>query len=238
MTGIYKITKKENGKSYIGQSINVKERLNQHRWKHDNTSPIDLSIAKNGQDKYLFEIIEECPREDLDTRERYWIEFYNTYKGFGYNCNSGGSQFSGEDNGRALLTEKDVIKIRTAYNNHERRKDAYEEYKDYLSFSQFARIWDGTSWGYIMPEVYTEENKRFYMKEATNGEKSPNAKFMNEEVLNLRKLYVDKTAKFLYNNYKDRISYDGFQKMLWGLTYKDVDLYKKKDRRWIKGGTY
>lgn len=32
MIGIYKITKKkDNGKSYIGQSVNVQARLNQHR---------------------------------------------------------------------------------------------------------------------------------------------------------------------------------------------------------------
>ena len=31
MIGIYKITKKDNGKSYIGQAVNVQARLNQHR---------------------------------------------------------------------------------------------------------------------------------------------------------------------------------------------------------------
>lgn len=238
MIGIYKITKKENGKSYIGQSVNVQERINQHRWKHDNNSPIDRAIAINGQDAYTFEIIEECPLEKLAEREQYWIAYYNTYKGFGYNCNEGGSQFRGEDNGRAVLTEQDIIRIRKAYANHKRRKDVYAEFQDKISFHTFAGIWDGRNWAYIMPEVYTEENKQYYMKQATNGELSPMAKFTNEEVLELRKLYVHKTAKELYPLYKDRISLDGFQKLLCGLSYKDVPLYKKKEGRWVDGGTY
>ena len=60
MIGIYKITKKDNGKSYIGQSVNVQARLNQHRWKHDNSSPIDNAIGANGQEAYVFEVLEEC----------------------------------------------------------------------------------------------------------------------------------------------------------------------------------
>lgn len=240
MIGIYKITKKDTGKSYIGQSVDVKSRLNQHRYKHDNSSPIDLAIAKYGGDAFEYEILEECSKELLEERERYWIAYYNTYKGCGYNCNEGGSQFIGEDNGRARLTEADVIRIRQAYNNHERRKDIYEEFKDRITFFQFARIWDGSSWAYIMPEVYTEENKKYYSSQTTNGERSPKAILTNDEVLNLRKLYVDKSAKFLYNeySYKDKISFDSFQKMLWGRTYKEVDLYKKKERCWVKGGTY
>ena len=45
MTGIYKITNKLNGKSYIGQSINVENRLRQHKKKigsHENPMYIDF----------------------------------------------------------------------------------------------------------------------------------------------------------------------------------------------------
>lgn len=236
MIGIYKITKIENGKSYIGQSNDIERRFSEHKTKIN--IPIEIAIRKYGVDSFTFEVIEECSLDQLDEREQYWISFYNTYKGIGYNCNEGGGNSRGENNGRTKLTNEDVAYIRECYDSHMRRRDVYQKFQDKISFDGFASIWDGRTWKDIKMEVYTEENKKFYTKQSTNGEKSSNAVFSNEEVLNLRKLYVDKSAKFLYNNYKDRISFDGFQKMLWGHTYKDVDLYLKKKRRWINGGTY
>lgn len=84
-----------------------------------------------------------------------------------------------------------------------------------------------------MPEVFTEENKRYYAKEATNGEKSTKAKFSNEEVLNMRTRYVSENARSIYNDYKDRCSYNTIQQILWGRTYKDLPVYKKKEKKWI-----
>ena len=49
-----------------------------------------------------------------------------------------------------------------------------------------------------MPEVYTEENKKYYMRQDTNGEKSSKAILTNEEVIALRKRYVNETAKQIY----------------------------------------
>lgn len=49
---------------------------------------------------------------------------------------------------------------------------------------------------------------------------------------------MNKTAKELYPPYENRISFDSFQKLLWGKTYKDIPLYKKKEGRWLDGGTY
>ena len=231
MIGIYKITKKENGKSYIGQSTDIVRRFWCH--KHRDTMPIDVAIQKYGEDAFTYEIIEECSPEKLDERERYWIKYYNTYEGIGYNCNEGGDAFRGEDNGRTNLTNDDVYYIRECYNNHLRRKDVYENFKDKISFSAFAHIWDGSTWKHIHQDVYTEENKQFYMKHATDGENSPKSKFNNEEVLRLRQRYVNETAKKIYEDYKDKVSFDGFKNMLSGRTYKNVPIYKKKTKEWI-----
>ena len=61
------------------------------------------------------------------------------------------------------LTEDEVKIIRRAYANHLRRKDVYKQFENKISFSTFANIWDGTSWSHIMPEVFTEENKKYYI---------------------------------------------------------------------------
>ena len=231
MIGIYKITKKENNKSYIGQSNNIERRFQEHKTKKD--IPIEIAIQKYGVDAFDFEIIEECSLEELDRREIYWISYFNTFKGFGYNCNPGGGNNRGENNGRTKLTNNDVAYIRECYDEHLRRKDVYEQFKDKISFDAFASIWDGTTWKDIKTEVYTEDNKNFYKYHATDGEKSEKAKFTNEEVIQIRKRYITEDARSIYEDYKDRCNYQTLQQILWGRTYKNLPVYKKKQKIWV-----
>jgi group I intron endonuclease len=231
MIGIYKITKKENGKSYIGQSNDIERRFAEHISKDD--IPVEVAISKHGSKVFTFEVLEECALEELDEREIYWIAHYNTYKGFGYNCNPGGGNSRGENNGRAKLTNEEVAYIRECYDSHMRRRDVYKGFKDRISFSAFASIWDGTTWKDIKPEVYTEENKKYYMYEATNGQNSAKAVLSDEEVMECRERYVSESAKEIYQDYQDRISYQTLQQILWGRTYKHLPVYKKKTREWI-----
>ena len=231
MIGIYKITNKINGKIYVGQSNDIQRRFLEHT--HRNKLQIDMAIQKYGKENFIFEILEECPIEQLNEREMYWIETLNSFKN-GYNYTLGGEQQSiGSNNGRAILTEDDVKIIRNAYANHLRRKDVYLKFKDKISFATFANVWDGSTWGHIMPEVFTKENKTYYSKEATNGEKSFSAKFTNEEVIHLRERYVNEDARSIYEDYKDRCSYTTLQQILWGRTYKNLPIYKKKEKKWI-----
>lgn len=231
MIGIYKITKKIDGKSYIGQSNDIQRRFNEHKTKKGLI--IDQAIQKYGVSAFNFEILEECSLEELNSREKYWIAFYNTYKGFGYNCNEGGGDSRGENNGRTKLTNNDVAYIRECYDLHYRRRDVYEQFKDKISFSAFASIWDGTTWKDIKQEVYTKENKEYYMHHATDGENSDKALLTNKEVILCRERYVNESARDIYKDFQDRMSYQTFQQMLWGRTYKNLPIYKKKDKKWI-----
>lgn len=231
MIGIYKITKKSNGKSYIGQSNDIERRFSEHKYKTD--IPIEIAIQKYGENAFDFEVIEECPLNKLDEREIYWIQYYNTYKGFGYNCSEGGGNNRGENNGRTKLTNEDVAYIRECYDFHLRRKDVYQKFKDKITFSSFASIWDGSTWTDIKMEVYTQENKDFYKYHATDGEASDKAKFTNQEVIQIRERYVNEDASSIYQDYKDRCSYQTLQQILWGRTYKSLPIYKKKEKTWV-----
>lgn len=231
MIGIYKITKKENGKSYIGQSNDIERRFSEHKTKID--IPVDIAIRKYGSDAFDFQVIEECSLEQLNEREKYWIAFYNTFKGFGYNCNEGGGNNRGENNGRTNLTNEDVAYIRECYDSHMRRREVYQKFQDKISFNAFASIWDGSTWKDIKMEVYTEENKNFYKYHTTDGANSYSAKFSNDEVIQMRERYVNEDAKSIYNDFKDRCSYQTLQQILWGRTYKDLPIYKKKQKTWI-----
>lgn len=69
------------------------------------------------------------------------------------------SNVIGNNNPKAKLTEKDVIRIRQAYAKHERQRDVYKEFENKISFGYFQNLWQGKSWSHIMPEVFTKENK-------------------------------------------------------------------------------
>ena len=234
MIGIYKIENLNNGKIYIGQSNDIERRFYEHKTKGKTSRiPLDVEIQKEGVSSFSYTVVEECSTEELNQKETYWINFYQSNIK-GYNKNEGGfSNLIGGQNPKAKLTEEDVIKIRQAYAEHKKQKDVYEEYKDIISFSYFQNLWQGRSWSHIMPEVFTEENKQYYIYENSNGGNGASAKFTDEEVINIRKRYVNESAKTIYEDYKNRVSYQTFQAMLWGRSYKTLPIYKKKEKQWI-----
>lgn len=235
MIGIYKITEKENPKMfYVGKSNDIERRFKEHKTKTYEQSriPFDGYIKEKGIDAFTYEILEECSIEELSEREKYWVDKLNA-KASGNKFEGGLRDVVGSHNPNAKLTEEDVKKIRIAYNNHKRQKDVYEKYKNIITFQSFQNVWQGRSWSHIMPEVFTEENKQYYKTEQSKGEQGTGAKFTNEEVINIRKRYVNESAKNIYNDYKDRVSYQTFQQILWGRYYSELPIYKKKEKKWI-----
>ena len=43
-----------------------------------------------GVENFSFEIIEKCPRNQLNEKEKFWIDYFDS-KNYGYNATSGGS---------------------------------------------------------------------------------------------------------------------------------------------------
>lgn len=91
---IYKITNTLNNKVYIGQTVKtVSKRFTQHKNNSNKEyfSQIVLYKAFNkyGIENFICEEIEEVPNEKLDEREKYWIEYYDSYFN-GYNSTLGG----------------------------------------------------------------------------------------------------------------------------------------------------
>ena len=86
--GIYKIENNINHKVYIGQSKNIEKRWSRHKIAEDNCS-IHQAMKKYGVNNFSFTIIEECSQDDLNDREIYWIQYYDSYNK-GYNETKGG----------------------------------------------------------------------------------------------------------------------------------------------------
>lgn len=93
MIGIYKITNLTNNKIYIGQSLNIELRLEQHKEAIQNSNISWYPIARsesNSINDFTFEVLQTCSPIELDELEEYWIKKYNTYKN-GYNRTANGS---------------------------------------------------------------------------------------------------------------------------------------------------
>ena len=94
MIGIYKITNQITNKVYIGQSIDIQQRWKQHKHQAKNNrknNKLYWAMRKYGIENFLFQTIEQCEfsQQQLDNRQRYWIEYYNSYEN-GYNSTRGG----------------------------------------------------------------------------------------------------------------------------------------------------
>lgn len=90
---IYKITNKVNGKIYIGQTIMpIKNRMYKH-YSQARTGKaitgIDAAIRKYGEDNFEVEQLVECPNEDLNQQEQFYISKYKSFEN-GYNLTIGG----------------------------------------------------------------------------------------------------------------------------------------------------
>lgn len=220
------------GQMYIGQSKDIENRYKEHIY-HKNTT-VGQAIHQYGVENFTFEVLEECSIENLDEEERYWIKYFNTtYSEYGYNKIQGGQDNIGESNSNAKLTEKDVYGIREDYNNHVPKKESFEKYKNKVTWYSFSNIWEGQSWQYIHYDVYTEENKLYYMKGTTIGENSASAAFTDMEVLELRKRYVNESAAQIYESVKDRCKFQTLQCILWGRYYSHLPIYMKQQKKWI-----
>lgn len=112
--GIYSITNILNGKRYIGQTYNFKDRWMRHRsyLKHNSEHNAHLQNAWNkyGASNFKFEIIEVCPFSDLDEREIYWINYHDS-KNTGYNFADGGLGCKGYKH-----SEEEIMKMRLIQN--------------------------------------------------------------------------------------------------------------------------
>lgn len=87
--GIYKITYKPNGFVYIGQSTDILQRWRDHLRAKD-ASLFHQRLQSSNITDFTFEIVEECDQDELDEKEQYWIQFYDSTKK-GYNMTKGGS---------------------------------------------------------------------------------------------------------------------------------------------------
>lgn len=94
-TGIYKITHIDSGISYIGQARDIKERWVTHiKCSLGIDTPVTSQLyaftREKGIDNFTFEILEKCSANELNEKEKFYIDLYQTYD-YGLNKTRGNS---------------------------------------------------------------------------------------------------------------------------------------------------
>jgi hypothetical protein len=88
VSGIYSINCSENNKTYIGKSRNLGNRIGAHLFKLHNGDHANRALQQDynrfGFSKFSFSILEFVDRENLTSRESFWIQSYK--KGSLYNA--------------------------------------------------------------------------------------------------------------------------------------------------------
>lgn len=110
LVGIYMIICLVNGKKYVGQSVHLKRRMNEHKSNSSN-SQLKSDIELYGWKNFRFEILEECSEEQLDELELHYIELLQPE----YNICMEGNPFSSKN--RQILREMSQKPVRCLEDN-------------------------------------------------------------------------------------------------------------------------
>jgi group I intron endonuclease len=96
VTGIYKITNRQTGECYVGQARDVASRWSDHAKcglgiDTPANNKLYQAMEKYGLWSFSWELLEECPQEQLNEKEKFYIDLYDSYN-YGMNSNKGVSK--------------------------------------------------------------------------------------------------------------------------------------------------
>lgn len=146
MIGIYKIENLINHKCYIGQAVDVNRRWRKHRETYNEPKfpqyeyPLYRAMRKYGFENFSFEVLEECSREELNEKEKFYVEKYNAFFN-GYNQTLGGD---GSINSDFILKETVIGIISDLENTNMLQKEIAEKWQ--VDISTVNGINTGRTW--------------------------------------------------------------------------------------------
>ena len=210
LCGIYKITNNINGKVYIGQSINIKERWNDHikslNRKDSHSILLQRAWNKYKQENFSFEILELCSENELDNVEVKYIEFYDSINN-GYNIEPGGNK-------NKRLSDETKKKIGDA----NRGRCHSEETRQKMSESRIGK--NNGMYG----KHHSEESKKKMSDAAKNrpGHRPSDEGLERIRLSNLGKEVSKETRKKISNANKGRVPYNKNQRLVYCVELQKV----------------
>ncbi len=110
--GVYRIKNIKNGRCYVGSTTRLRHRSNDHfsRLKNGNhhSRHMQNSFNKNGEDNFVFEVLEYCNGgiDYIRSREDWWIEALDaTNRKSGYNIRPDANMVSHSEETRKKISE-------------------------------------------------------------------------------------------------------------------------------------
>lgn len=237
MQGIYCFTNLINNKKYIGQSTNLDARRKSHINNYKNTNSPQYSslfyraLRKYGLENFCYEILynfDNMTKDELNEKEKYFIELYNTFGKNGYNMNIGGNCTSGPKALKQFQVEEIWSLLK---NSNYSLGEIASKYN--VSCSTISQINSGKIWN----EFYLDEYPiRKNCHNIQNGDRNPSHKLTSSDVLNIRLDYQNNSLDEIYKKYKNKISKSGFKKVLYGSSFSNLPIYKKREKQWYLNG--
>lgn len=213
--GIYMLTCRINGKRYVGQSINIKRRMNEHKRCKSFAPVICKAIAKYGWDAFDKTVLEFCPVEELDEKEIHYIAKLKPE----YNLTKGGDSPTGykhspetkellkqlakkqwEDENQQKLFRKPIICLDTGkiFNSVKSAAASVGVTHSCISMALNGKMKTagGYRWAYLNPNDKVSEETSKRMGKANRGRKQ------SVETFEKRAAHLKGHKRENYNSYK------------------------------------
>lgn len=170
MIGIYKITNKLNGKSYIGQSVHCGKRLDEH---YKGSQFIDEIIQLEGIDNFNFEILKETSREELSYWEDYYILKYNTFFPNGYNRRWNCNELTRKSIKQKLKEQLEQEQKKLFQISFEQKKEEQNSFKD-CTYSELEKMGSKVIYFYLklfLNANINKDDRHYYFKRDLSARK-------------------------------------------------------------------
>lgn len=144
--GIYQIVNNINGKGYVGQSKNIERRWIAHK-ESKKDYPLYKAFKKYGIENFTFKIIEECNSNELNEKEKYYIQKENSE----YNQTEGGDYQAVPqklENEAWKEIQNILIQDKEGTVSHKELAKKYNVHKDTIRDINVGRIWYDSNLSY------------------------------------------------------------------------------------------
>ena len=189
-SGIYMIKNMINGKVYIGQAVNIDKRWHDHinelNGNRHNNKHLQRAWNKDGANNFIFNIVEECPKDELNDREIYYIAQYKAHNmKYGYNKTYGGEGVKPTDEIKAKMSKnikkalgKPAVRVKMS-------KSMKEQYKNPVVRARHKKAMEDQA----VHDKMSKSIKKAYANPVIHDKISVLTK---EEVLQIIELFVNK----------------------------------------------